>query len=112
MAAWPACASTAKSFRIGSESRVPEIDLASIVNGARILQSSDEFFSAPLNLLMPGLGKNMGDGWETRRRRGPGHDWTIVKLGVPGSIRRVEVDTVALQRKFPGKLLARSLLFA
>jgi allantoicase len=79
----------------------PEIDLASIVNGARIIQSSDEFFGVPLNLLMPGLGKNMGDGWETRRRRGPGHDWTIVKLGVPGEIHRVEVDTSHFKGNFP-----------
>lgn len=78
-----------------------EIDLANIVNGARILQSSDEFFGVPLNLLMPGRGKNMGDGWETRRRRGPGHDWTIVKLGVPGSIERVEVDTSHFKGNFP-----------
>jgi allantoicase len=43
----------------------------------------------------------MGDGWETRRRRGPGHDWVIVKLGVPGSIRRVEVDTAHFKGNFP-----------
>ena len=79
----------------------PEIDLASVANGARIIQSSDEFFGVPLNLLMPGLGKNMGDGWETRRRRGPGHDWTIVKLGVPGSIKRIEVDTSHFKGNFP-----------
>jgi len=79
----------------------PEIDLASVANGARIIQSSDEFFGVPLNLLMPGPGKNMGDGWETRRRRGPGNDWTIVKLGVPGSIRRVEVDTSHFKGNFP-----------
>jgi allantoicase len=79
----------------------PEIDLASVVNGAAILQSSDEFFGVPLNLLMPGPGKNMGDGWETRRRRGPGHDWTLVKLGVPGAIRRVEVDTAHFKGNFP-----------
>jgi allantoicase len=78
-----------------------EIDLASVLNGARILQSSDEFFGVPLNLLMPGMGKNMGDGWETRRRRGPGHDWTIVKLGVPGTIQRVEVDTSHFKGNFP-----------
>jgi allantoicase len=50
---------------------------------------------------MPGLGKNMGDGWETRRRRGPGHDWTIVKLGVPGTIKRIEVDTSHFKGNFP-----------
>jgi allantoicase len=79
----------------------PEIDLASIVNGARIIESSDEFFGVPLNLLMPGLGKNMADGWETRRRRSPGHDWTVVKFGVPGSIRRIEVDTSHFKGNFP-----------
>jgi allantoicase len=79
----------------------PEIDLGSIVNGGRILQSSDEFFGVPLNLLLPGAGKNMGDGWETRRRRGLGHDWTIVKLGVPGVIGRVEVETTHFKGNFP-----------
>jgi allantoicase len=78
-----------------------EIDLASIVNGAGIMQSSDEFFGAPMNLLLPGSGKNMGDGWETRRRRGPGYDWTIVQLGVPGVIHRVEVDTSHFKGNFP-----------
>ena len=88
---------------VPDQSRIerPEIDLASVANGARIIQSSDEFFGVPLNLLMPGPGKNMGDGWETRRRRGPGHDWTIVKLGVPGSIRRIEVDTSHFKGNFP-----------
>ena len=78
-----------------------EIDLASITNGARIIASSDEFFGVPLNLLLPGRGINMGDGWETRRRRGPGHDWTIIKLGIPGKIRQVEVDTAHYKGNFP-----------
>jgi allantoicase len=88
---------------VPDKSRVerPEIDLASVAHGARIIQSSDEFFGVPLNLLLPGSGKNMGDGWETRRRRGPGHDWTIVKMGVPGSIRRIEVDTSHFKGNFP-----------
>ena len=68
-------------------------------------QSSDEFFGEPLNLLLPGPGKNMGDGWETRRRRGPGHDWTIIKLGVPGDNRRVEVDTSHFKGNFPESCL-------
>ena len=83
MAAWPACASTAKWFPIsrafrgeGNRSRQHHQRLAHP-------RSSDEFFNVPLNLLLPGRGINMGDGWETRRRRGPGHDWTIIKLGSP-----------------------------
>jgi allantoicase len=43
----------------------------------------------------------MHDGWETRRRRGPGHDWCIVRLGAPGTIRRVEVDTSYFKGNFP-----------
>jgi allantoicase len=78
-----------------------ELDLAAVESGGRVVASSDQFFSEPLNLLMPGRGKDMGDGWETRRRRGPGHDWVTVKLGVPGNIRRVEVDTAHFKGNFP-----------
>ncbi len=78
-----------------------EIDLAAVENGGRALASSDQFYSDPLNLLMPGRGKDMSDGWETRRRRGPGHDWTVVKLGLPGSVRRIAVDTAHFKGNFP-----------
>ena len=64
---------------------MPEIDLAAIENGGRVVGSSDRFFGEPLNMLLPGLSRNMGDGWETRRRRGPGHDWAIVQLGLPAN---------------------------
>ena len=78
-----------------------EVDLVAIGNGGRAISSSDQFFSEPLNLLMPGRGQNMGDGWETRRRRGAGHDWVIVKLGAPGAIRQIEVDTAHFKGNFP-----------
>lgn len=78
-----------------------EFDLAAVENGGIVVRSSDEFYGAPLNLLMPGRGKDMGDGWETRRRRGPGHDWVVLKLGVPGVIRRIEVDTSRFKGNFP-----------
>jgi allantoicase len=78
-----------------------EIDLAAVESGGRALASSDRFYSEPLNLLMPGRGKDMSDGWETRRRRGPGHDWVILKLGLPGKIHRVEVDTAHFKGNFP-----------
>jgi allantoicase len=78
-----------------------EIDLAAIENGGGVITSSDEFFGAPRNLLMPGRAKNMGDGWETKRRRGPGHDWVVLKLGVPGVIRQIEVDTAHFKGNFP-----------
>jgi allantoicase len=78
-----------------------EVDLVAVENGGSIVTSSDQFFGAPRNLLLPGRGRDMGDGWETKRRRGPGHDWTIVKLGLPGTIRRIEVDTAHYKGNFP-----------
>jgi allantoicase len=78
-----------------------EIDLAAIENGGSVIASSDQFFGAPRNLLMPGRAKNMGDGWETKRRRGQGHDWAVVKLGVPGVVQRIEVDTAHFKGNFP-----------
>jgi allantoicase len=78
-----------------------EIDLVAVENGGSVVCSSDQFYAAPRNLLLPDRAKNMGDGWETRRRRGPGHDWVILKLGVPGSIRRIEVDTAHFKGNFP-----------
>jgi allantoicase len=43
----------------------------------------------------------MSDGWETKRRRGPGHDWSIIRLGKEGTIRRVEVDTSWFKGNYP-----------
>jgi len=77
------------------------VDLAAIQNGGVALACSDMFFSAMNNLIMPGRAKNMGDGWETKRRRGPGNDWVIVKLGRPGRIAKVEVDTQHFKGNYP-----------
>jgi allantoicase len=79
-----------------------EIDLAAIENGGAVVAASDMFFGSRHNLILPGRGRDMSDGWETRRRRGPGHDWAIVRLGAPGSVRRVEVDTVHFKGNAPG----------
>ena len=78
-----------------------EIDLAAVQHGGRILDCSDRFFSAPQNLLMPGKSSGMHDGWETRRRRGPGHDWVTLRLGVAGMVRSIEVDTSYFKGNFP-----------
>jgi allantoicase len=59
------------------------------------------FFSAPQNLLMPGPSAGMHDGWETKRRRGPGHDWAVIRLGIAGYIQRAEVDTSFFKGNFP-----------
>ena len=77
------------------------IVLASVMVGGRGQICSDEFYSSPSNLLMPGQGTNMGDGWETRRRRDADNDWCIIKFGVPGSIRKVILDTAHFKGNYP-----------
>jgi allantoicase len=78
-----------------------EIDLAAVENGGLVLTCSDMFFGHRHNLIMPGRATNMSDGWETKRRRGPGHDWVIIKLGTRGKIERIEVDTSYFKGNFP-----------
>ena len=69
------------------------VDLAAIENGGYSVVCSDMFFGHRQNLLMPGRSTHMGNGWETQRRRGPGHDWTIIKLGHAGAVEWAELDT-------------------
>jgi allantoicase len=68
-------------------------DLAALENGGLVVGCSDMFFGHRHNLILPGRSTHMGDGWETKRRRGPGHDWIVVRLSARGSIARIEVDT-------------------
>jgi len=77
------------------------IDLAAVENGGLVLSCSDMFFGHRHNLIMPGRAANMSDGWETKRRRGPGHDWVIIKLGSLGHIHHVEVDTSHFKGNYP-----------
>ncbi len=77
------------------------LDLAAAVNGGRALACSDQHFGRMGNLLNPGRAINMGDGWETGRRRTPGHDWVIVALGHPGSIEAAVVDTLHFKGNYP-----------
>jgi len=78
------------------------LDLASALNGALALQCNDMFFSHMGNLLVPGRGINMGDGWETKRNRTPGNrDWVIIRLAHPGVIRKVVVDTAHFKGNYP-----------
>jgi allantoicase len=78
------------------------IDLAAIEHGGLVVASSDSYFGNAQNMLMPGESHGMHDGWETRRRRGPGHDWAIVELGAPGSVERLVVDTTHYKGNAPG----------
>ncbi len=77
------------------------IDLAAVANGGSVPLASDMFFGKPINLLKPGRAPEMSDGWETKRRRGPGHDWCIIELGSAGIIKRVEVDTWRFKGNYP-----------
>src|SRR5712692_6127696 len=83
-----------------ASSKTP-VDLAAAQHGGAPLACSDEFFSAPVNLLMPGRGRDMGDGWETRRRRDSGHDWVVLRLGHRGVIDTILVDTQHFKGNFP-----------
>jgi allantoicase len=80
-----------------------DIDLAALENGGLVIACSDMFFGRMQNLILPGPSRGMHDGWETKRRRGPGHDWAVVRLGWPASIRRIEVDTSYYKGNAPGR---------
>jgi allantoicase len=82
-----------------------ETDLAAMELGGYVVVSSDMYFGHRQNLILPGRSLNMGDGWETRRRRGPGHDWTIVRLAARGVIRRAELDTDYYKGNAPGSCM-------
>lgn len=77
------------------------VDLCAMANAGWVVGASDMFFGHAPNMLQPGPSLNMGDGWETRRRRGPGHDWAIVRLARPGVVERVEVDTAHFKGNYP-----------
>jgi allantoicase len=81
--------------------RGEKVDLAAIENGGLVVAANDMFFGNKNNMIMPGRALNMGDGWETRRRREPGHDWAVVQLGHPGIIEKLEIDTNHYKGNFP-----------
>ena len=83
-----------------------KVNLAAAANGARAIACNDMFFSHMENLLMPGRGVNMGDGWETKRNRTPGNkDWVIIRLAHKGIIERILVDTCHFKGNYPDRCL-------
>jgi allantoicase len=79
-----------------------ETDLASSLVGGEAIDASDIHYSPPSNMLRPTDPAGMWDGWETKRRRGPGNDWATFRLGLPGWVDAVEVDTRFFRGNAPG----------
>jgi len=79
------------------------LDLLAMENGGRGIIANDEHYGRIENLTAPGRGVNMGDGWETRRRREPGHDWAVLELGAPGRIDEVVIDTAHFKGNYPDR---------
>ena len=86
------------------------IDLLALEHGGRALRASDEHFGSMRNLNLAGRGVNMGDGWETARRRGPGHDWCVLQLGAPGIVEKVEIDTAHFKGNYPDRASLQAAL--
>jgi allantoicase len=87
------------------------IDLVALENGGRAIACSDEHYGSMHNLNVAGRGVNMGDGWETARRRGPGNDWVILALGSPGTIESVEIDTAHFKGNYPDRVSLEAAMF-
>ena len=90
------------------------IDLAQARLGSKIIYKTDEFFAAAKRIINPwppiykeGVFDKHGkwmDGWETRRKRSKGHDFLVLKLGKPGLIKKVDVDTSYFSGNHPDKI--------
>ena len=79
------------------------INLTSVLNGATPIACNNEHFGRAENILAPGKGKNMGDGWETRRSRGKNFDWLILKCAAIGKIKKIQIDTHHFKGNYPDK---------
>ena len=86
------------------------IDLLAMENGGRGIVANDEHFGVLANITLPGKGLNMGDGWETRRRREPGNDWSILALGHAGTVEEILVDTAFFKGNFPSHISIQAAL--
>lgn len=87
-----------------------DIDLALNVNGGLAVACSDEHFGRMKNLLYSHKGIHMGDGWETRRRRGPGNDWVVIRLGSPCRISSIVIDTAHFKGNYPDSASVEGIL--
>lgn len=84
-------------------------NLLSLENGGRAVAWNDAHFGHPVNMLSQVRGVNMGDGWETRRRREPGNDWCVLQLGHTGTIERIELDTAHFKGNYPDRFSIQAI---
>ena len=85
------------------------LDVLALEHGGRVVAYSDAHFGHPRNLINPGRGINMGDGWETKRRRAPGFDWCILALGASAQIEKIEIDTAHFKGNFPAQVSIQAI---
>eukprot|EP00903_Cladosiphon_okamuranus_P006573 g6421.t1 len=103
-----------------------EIDLLSVENGGVEVACSNHHYGEPKNMIKPGRGINMGDGWETARKsnrpavlelgpdglvKAPGSDWAVLRLGVVGEVHRLVVDTNHFKGNFPESVMVEACLY-
>ena len=86
------------------------VDLVAALHGGRAIACSDEHYGSMHNVLLPGRGASMADGWETRRRREPGCDWVILRLGASGRIQSLDFDTAHFKGNFPHQVSVQGTL--
>jgi len=79
------------------------LNITSVLNGATPIACNNEHFGKAENILAPGIGKNMGDGWETRRSRGKNFDWLIIKCATAAKINKIQIDTHHFKGNYPDK---------
>jgi allantoicase len=87
-------------------------DVAALAAGGQVSGCSNMFFGRPQNMLMPGLARHMGDGWETARRRADGNEWVEVTLAAPTAIEFIDLDTSHFKGNAPGSASVRGSLDA
>ncbi|KAF8070614.1 galactose-binding domain-like protein [Lyophyllum atratum] len=89
-------------FRVYGHVSPSYLTWLTVFAGGRVEFTSDQHFGVGANLILPGRGKNMGGGWETKRSRVKGHkDWVIIKLGVAGFLEHAEIDTAHFKGNYP-----------
>lgn len=87
-----------------------EVELSALHNGGRTIAWNNAHYGDVWAVLAPGRGAHMGDGWETRRRREPGHDWLILALGAPGVLTRLQVDTAHFKGNYPDRVSVQAAM--